>query len=518
LRHRLAVAVTAAATLAIGASFATSAGARDATPQNQNAPAIAPLAIMAPDTPTMPALGSPACTSPAPVHTYAFEHCYAPTDIRAAYDVNGVAPLKTGANMGQGQTIVLVDSYGSPTAANDLQFFHDTYFPNLPNPDFSTVFPLGAPDYNNTSHGNGKSGPSTAAAAGWSEEATLDIEWSYAIAPLAHIVLLATPPAETEGVQGLPNLLKAIQGAIDTYPAGTIFSQSFGITEQTFGGAAATQSAKFDQVYQSAIAKGDTVFASSGDNGSTGTARQAKNTTTFSFPTVGWPASSPWVTAAGGTQLQFGWTWDPTSDTPFLANGSMNPAYFNATAGGNTQVVWNESWLPAATGGGASAIYPMPSFQSSVASVIGSNARGVPDIAWNAAVNGGVLVYITAFPNAIRAGWHVIGGTSAASPQLAGVTALVNAARADAGKGPIGYLNPLLYTLPSSAFRDVVPVTQGTAASGVLDNNELWAFNADGSVSPDGIAGSPTLTGWDETTGFGSPVVANFVADLAAKP
>jgi subtilase family serine protease len=512
-----------AGTLALAASFAATAGASDATGQNQTA-AIEPLAIMAPDSPAVPST-TPACTSPAPVHTYQFEHCYAPVDIRQAYDVNGVARLKNGAaNMGQGQTIVLVDSYGSPTAASDLQFFHDTYFPNLPNPDFSTVFPLGAPDYNNTSHGNGKSGPSLAAAAGWSEEATLDIEWSYAIAPLAHIVLLAVPPAETEGVQGLPNLLKAIQGAIDSYPAGTIFSQSFGVTEQTFGGAAATQTAKFDQVYQSAIAKGDTVFASSGDFGSTGTAKQAKNTTTYSFPTVGWPASSPYVTAAGGTQLQYGWTWDPTSDVPFNTDGTMNPAYFNSdlTPGSNTQVVWNESWRGVATGGGPSAIYPRPSFQSSVASVIGTNARGVPDLAWNAAVNGGVLIYITAFPNVIRAGWHVIGGTSAASPQLSGVTALVNAARFDAGKGPIGYLDPLLYALPSSDFTDIVPSHQGSAPGpnpvGDLGDNALWVFNADGSVSPGPIAGSPVLTGWDMTTGFGSPIVAKFVADLAATP
>jgi subtilase family serine protease len=523
LRHRLILAAIAAGTLAVAAGFTATAGARNDTGNGQSAPAIEPLAIMAPDTPTQPQITMPDCTSPPPVHTYQFEHCYAPTDIREAYDVNGVANLSNGAaNMGQGQTIVLVDSYGSPTAASDLRFFHDTYFPNMPNPDFSTVFPLGAPDYNNTSHGMGKSGPSPAGAAGWSEEATLDIEWSYAIAPLAHIVLLAVPPAETEGVQGFPNLLNAIQDAVNTYPAGTIFSQSFGVTEQTFGGAAAAQTAKFDQVYQSAIAKGDTVFASSGDNGSTGTAKQAKNTTTFSFPTVGWPASSPWVTAAGGTQLQFGWTWDPTSDTPFLPNGSMNPAYFNSTMGGNTQVVWNESWRGVATGGGPSAIYPRPSFQSSVASVIATNARGVPDLAWNAAVNGGVLIYITAFPNVIRAGWHVIGGTSAASPQLSGVTALVNAARADAGKGPIGYLNPLLYTLPSSDFTDIVPSHQGSAPGpnpvGDLGDNGLWVFNADGSVSPGPIAGSPVLTGWDMTTGFGSPIVAKFVADLAAKP
>ena len=59
---------------------------------------------------------------------------------------------------------------------------------------------------------NGQSGPS--AAANWTGEATLGIEWAYAIAPHAHIVLIGVPPAETEGVQGLPNLFKGIQGDI----------------------------------------------------------------------------------------------------------------------------------------------------------------------------------------------------------------------------------------------------------------------------------------------------------------
>jgi subtilase family serine protease len=515
MRRRLSGGVIFLMALAALASMATAAYA--ARGKRSHRARVVSLAIQAPDTPTEPVSGTAACTTPAPVHTYAYYHCYAPSDIRAAYDVNGVAPLSSGeGNMGQGQTIVLVDSYGSPTAASDLKYFHDTFFPTLPDPNFSEVYPLGAPDYNNVAHGSGLSGPS--AAANWSGEATLDIEWSYAIAPLAHIVLLAVPPAETEGVQGFPNLFKAIQQAINTYPAGTIFSQSFGVTEQTFGGAAGTQTSRFDAVYKSAIAKGDTVFASSGDNGSTGTSKQHKETTSYSYATDGWPASSPWVTAAGGTQLQYGWTWDPTSDTPVLPDGSQNPAYFNWTPGGDTQAVWNESFEPAASGGGPSALYPMPSWQSSVASVIGQNARGVPDIAWNAAVNGGVLVYITAFPNYQRSGWHVYGGTSAASPQLAGVTGLVNAARQDAGKGPIGYLNRLLYSLPSSDYRDVVPVSEGTAASGHLVNNQLWMYNADGSVSPGPVPGYPTLPGWDMTTGFGSPVVGPFVADLAAAP
>ncbi|HEX4754645.1 MAG TPA: S53 family peptidase [Candidatus Dormibacteraeota bacterium] len=472
-------------------------------------PTLVPMAIQAPDTQAAPAGGgTPACTSPAPVHTYASYHCYTPSDIAAAY---GISAVHSGDNLGQGQTIVLVDSYGSPTAAHDLKFFHDTFYSSLPNPNFNEVYPQGVPDYNNT-NSNGLSGPSSAA--NWSGEATLDIEWSYAIAPEAHIVLLAVPPAETEGVQGFPNLFKAIEWAIGNYPAGTIFSQSFGVTEQTFGGAAQTQTAGFDKVYKDAAAKGDTVFASSGDSGSTGVDKQHKDGRTYPFPTDGWPASSPWVTAAGGTQLQYGWTWAPTA-----------PGDLSWTPGGNSETVWNEPYLPAASGGGPSSIYGKQSWQSAQASVIGSSVRGEPDVAWNAAVNGGVLVYITAFPAYQRSGWHVYGGTSAASPQLAGVIALADTALAAAKPGHhVGYLNPKLYAIGDAAgsststftgtgdFRDIVPQTYGVYT---LRNNTLGA-NPDGSTPTGGVHGYPTLNGWDMTTGFGTPRVSQLIADLVA--
>ena len=54
---------------------------------------------------------------------------------------------------------MLVDSYGSPTATQDLQKFHDTFFPSLPDPKFTQVFPYGKPDYKNVAKGNGQSGP-----------------------------------------------------------------------------------------------------------------------------------------------------------------------------------------------------------------------------------------------------------------------------------------------------------------------------------------------------------------------
>jgi subtilase family serine protease len=455
-------------------------------------------------------------------------HCYTPQQIRSAYGVDGVSPLGAVRNRGQGQTIVLVDSYGSPTAASDLQHFHDTFFSSLPNPKFKQVFPQGNPQYHNTCQGNGMSG--SCAAANWSGEATLDIEWAYSIAPEANLILVAVPPAETEGVQGFPNLFKAISGEIAATPPGTLFSMSFGVTEQTFGGAAKTQTARFDQVFKQGLAKHDNFFAASGDFGSLGTSKPHRDTTSYPYPTLGWPASSPYVVSVGGTQLQDGWTWAPSSNTAFDSSGNFNPAYWKWTSGGNSQPVWNESWAPIATGGGASVIYPRPSWQQSVDPGYG-NARLVPDTAWNAAVNGGVEVYITAYPQ-FNCGnttgcWTIFGGTSAAAPQTAGLVALVNAARADSGKQPIGFLDPLLYGgIGASDYSDIVPQHYGSAPAtfagsdvgvsgpvnksvGDLEDNQLWAVP---------VAGYATTSGYDATTGWGAPKAPAFVASLTAAP
>ncbi|MDX6400956.1 MAG: hypothetical protein QOF27_1562, partial [Gaiellaceae bacterium] len=482
----LALAALAAAATASGAIVATDgvASAKDAT--------------------------TPACTSPAPVHTYDWLHCYGAPDIRAAYGVDKVVNPATGKNLlGEGQTIVLVDSYGEPTGAADLQKFHDAYFPSLPNPNYTAVYPNGSPDFKNV--GNGQSGSS--GAAGWAGEAALDIEWSYAIAPLAHIVLIGVPPAETEGVQGFPNLFKAISDAIDTYKSGTVFSMSFGVTEQSFGGATNQPTKKFDAVFQKGIAKGDTFFASSGDNGSMGVSKQHRDSVNYNFPTDGWPASSPYVTAVGGTQLQYGWRWNPQSDVAFTSDGNYNPAYFGYNLDSTAKnVVWNESWCPCATGGGPSVLYTRPLWQTGFMTGAG-NHRLVPDLAWNAAVNGGVLVYTSFFPSISRVGWHVYGGTSASSPQVAALTAL---AVQQAGHG-LGNINSAIYT-HQTAFNEVDKVRQGptTIISGDLSKNQMFDYNGDGfPVTWDPIPGWNTTTGYDMTTGVGTPNAPAYVTALA---
>jgi len=145
-------------------------------------------------------------------------------------------------------------------------------------------------------------------------------------------------------------------------------------------------------------------------------------------------------------------------------------------------------------------------------------------------VNGGVDVYITAYPE-YNCGnstgcWTFYGGTSAASPQTAALVALANAARAAAGKAPLGFLDPILYSGlgASSAYTDVIPMHFGSAPAtfagsnvgvtgpvvksvGDLVDNQLWEVP---------VAGYSTTTGYDATTGWGVPNAGAFVAALLA--
>jgi subtilase family serine protease len=220
----------------------------------------------------------------------------------------------------------------------------------------------------------------------------------------------------------------------------------------------------------------------------------------------------------GGTWLQYHWRWDPqiTFATYLtLAGWTVNPAksynpLFEAFLNWDdttdrVEAVWHEDWIDifnpySATGGGLSAFFATPSWQSSLPSSLTQGARALPDVSWNAAGDGGVLVYY-------QGGWFVANGTSCSTPQIAGLVAIANQMRASLGKGPIGHLAPKLYQLPASDFNDIVPVTFGSGANAftVGDNTRYGT----------GVPGWPCTVGYDLTTGLGSPKAYSFVHDLA---
>jgi subtilase family serine protease len=436
-------------------------------------------------------------------------HVYSPADICAAY---GVGALHNEGWTGQGQTIVVVDPYGSPTALQDLQAFSAYY--RLSAPDLTIIYVNGAPTYNATALGSYEQTQTL--------ETSLDLQWAHVIAPDAKLVLLVTNPGETEGVQGFPSILQGIKSAILQYP-GSAISKSFAATEQTFAAAGPTLLHQFETVYQQADAAGCTPLAASGDWGSANPVKQslgAKSSDFYPYPTVCWPASSPSVTAVGGTWLQYHWRWDPQATlAAVLALGDPHPfasgepvafAYMSwDSSDDRTEAVWREDWrvFPNdgsgnATGGGLSSIFPTPSWQASLPSSLTRGARALPDVSWNAAINGSVWVL-----DSIAGGWMHVGGTSASTPQIAGLVGLVNQMRASLGKGPIGHLAPKLYQLPATDFNDIVPQTFGIGANVVtIGDNFLY-----GSTAP----GLLCTVGYDLTTGLGSPKAYSSVHDLA---
>ena len=118
-------------------------------------------------------------------------NCYRPNQYQKAYDMNAAVPAGL---TGKGKTIVIVDSFGSPTIQNDLQMFDQQY--GLPDPpSLKIIQPAGAsPPFD----------PTNSDMAGWARETSLDVEYAHAMAPGANILLVETPVAETEGVTGLP--------------------------------------------------------------------------------------------------------------------------------------------------------------------------------------------------------------------------------------------------------------------------------------------------------------------------
>ena len=367
--------------------------------------------------------------------------CYSPQEIRTAYGVNAL--LNRGEE-GKGQSIVIIDSFGSPTIASDLQTFDAGY--GLPDPpSFKVLAPLGSVPFD----------PNGVDELGWAEETTLDVEWAHAMAPKASIVLLTSPVDETEGVQGLPQFDQLINYALDHH-LGNVISESWGATENGLFDAAGEQViSDFNRSYARAAAMGVTAIASTGDDGTANLENDL--TDIFPFATVNFPAASPLVAAIGGTSL------------------------FADTSGNyQSETVWNQG--NAATGGGISQQFGEPFYEAFLPRSVQqelAGKRGLPDVSWNADPSTSIEIYLST--PGLTPGYYSIGGTSEGSPSWAGVVADLDQL---AGHG-IGLLDPYAYALgyTGRGFHDVT-----------VGNNSI-----------EGIPGYSATPGWDLATGWGTP-------------
>ena len=194
--------------------------------------------------------------------------CYTPQAIQSAYNLG---PLYAKGWNGKGVTIAVVDSYGSDTMAHDLHVFDQAFGVTPMCGEEGVTCAPGMPTFSEL-HMNGS--PATKEQPGkgthqedkslWALEVALDVETSHAIAPMANILLVASNNAETLGVQGFPNMMKAEKYVIDNGLA-QVISQSFGSAEDAFGSAASLENLR--DAFKAAAAKGVTMLASSGDNG-----------------------------------------------------------------------------------------------------------------------------------------------------------------------------------------------------------------------------------------------------------
>ena len=380
-----------------------------------------------------------------PDFTSGSAHYMSPTDFAAIYDV---ASLYSASIDGTGQSIAIAGR--SNFQMSDVQSFRST---------------VGLPANNPTVIVNG-SDPGIVSS-NEQFEATLDVEWSGAVAKKSAIQFVLS--ASTSSSDGIALSSQYIVN----HNLAPVMSLSFGNCEAAMG----TSANQFwNALWQQAAAQGMTVFVSAGDSGAAG-CDSASSTKAVGGAGVNGLCSPPYSTCVGGTQF----------------NDTANPTvYWSATNNSTTlasalsyipEAVWNESanvsggsglW---SGGGGASIVYPKPSWQTGTG-VPADGKRDVPDVSLSAAIHDGYLV-------TVGGKLYVAGGTSASAPSFAGLMGLV-VQKTGARQGNA---NPALYTLAGK---------QSTGGAAVFHDVVT------GNNSVPGLTGFTAGPGYDLGSGLGS--------------
>jgi len=438
---------------------------------------------------------------------------YAPAELQQAYGLN---KLYGKGFDGTGQTIVIVDAFGSNTIVNDANLFASfNGLPPLTPSNFAIFTPNGSATCTAT---NG------CIAGNWQFETTLDVEWAHSIAPGANIVLVLGADNSFTNLD-IANLF-AIENGF-----GNVLSNSFGIPEVVLSTFLPSELVVENGISQIAAALGISQQVSTGDFGD----NLAVDNADFGINSVsaGANSDSPFATAIGGTstfldskhniKLQTGWGFnfvriaEPTPNPP-----TIPPLFFGFQEG---------------AGGGPSMVYAKPKFQKHLP----GKFRQTPDISMNADPETGVEIFVT--PTSVPGDPVVVdvfGGTSLSCPMFSALWSIANQA---AGGGPIGEAAPLLYNLPGDAIIDVnvrpvdtllnvtglilnppnPPVFESAAAlAQPLENTKFFIsalFQSSSSTRWDvftfGTDSSLTTgPGWDNVTGLGTPNGERFINDV----
>ena len=351
-------------------------------------------------------------------------------------------------------------------------------------------------------------------------ESELDLEYASAIAGNANVFLVFV------GANQNYSVFDALAFAI-TENIAPVVSVSYGACELAISQNALDET---NALFEQAAAQGQTIVAASGDLGSTTCANYPSSTgvtTVQQALSLSFPASSPYVTAVGGTQMATG-TFEPGSSAYWQQAATADAT--SSLLSYVPEVVWNEGSVShgiVAGGGGASAYYKRPAWQSGVPGIPGGPYRLVPDIALQSSITTPGFLICTSDSFLMGSGqtsscsnglkgnngqYTVAGGTSFAAPIFAGFVAMLNEAQNAAGGQ--GNINPVLYKLAAD------PATYAAVFHDITSGSNACVAGASG-CSTVGQSNYAAGVGYDEATGLGSlnfnALVASWPAGPAAK-
>jgi kumamolisin len=379
-----------------------------------------------------------------------------PNQILSAY---GVAPLQAGGLQGQGVRLAILGE--APTPTSDVTAFRNCF------------------GFQGTSlkiHGASNIAPIL--------ESSLDAMTISMVAPkLARLDLWVKALGQSDPQGALELLADPLQATTNGTPLPNVISISYGACEATVKPYSAARTL-FDRQAAATDALGITIVVAAGDSGSSSCAHGVPSSQLTSFDkqkSASWPATSPWVLAVGGTNVTL--TAANTIASSGVWNDTTYPSPYKQTAGG---------------GGGVSTFEKRPWWQPAIPSQ--STDRMVPDVAAFADPSPGYAIICS--PSVQGCGpssgqtISYVGGTSAATPLVAGMIALWDQQAQQAGLPKPGFVPPLLYSIAKHAPGSFLDITTG--------GNSVFGNVSCCSSGP----------GYDLASGLGSPLANQIVTQL----